>query len=594
MTASSARHPHRWGFADTRLEFDAAGSIRMTGTRYPISGQSMPHLLPFVEQMLGVPLGAADAVPESSPVAAPPRLEPRLLAALQQILPASRLSTDAATRLVHSHGQLSIGEVDRLLYGSGPARVVDVVAEPDSEDEVRRIIAAAAACGACVVPYGGGTNVSGALMCPADETRTIVSLDMRRLCRVIAIDRANGHALVEAGITGAALEDRLAAEGCTCGHAPDSLEFSTLGGWISTSASGMKKNRYGNIEDVVLEATLVTPAGVVESRRTARASTGMQPVALLFGSEGNLGVITKARIAIHPAPETCRYGSLVFRRFADGVAFLKAVRDESTLPASIRLVNNREFRFGQALRPAATGLAAWISGLQRRWLFGVKGFDPSALAACTVLMEGRRDEVARQTRALKRIGRRFGGVWGGAENGRRGYHLTFAIAYLRDFFSQYGIAAESFETSVPWDRVAEVCAAVETALDGECRVRGVPGTPYLSYRVTQTYHTGVCIYFTLGIAVRGLADPGAVFHEIEQRLRQVILDHGGSLSHHHGVGKIRQGFLPQVHSPAGLALVRAAKRALDAGNVFGIGNGACGEAVEPTDLAGTPWRSGQP
>ena len=197
-------------------------------------------------------------------------------------------------------------------------------------------------------------------------------------------------------------------------------------------------------------------------------------------------------------------------------------------------------------------------------------------------MEGTSREVARQEQALRRLAKRFRAVWAGAENGRRGYSLTFAIAYLRDFFSQFGIAAESFETSVPWDRIEEVCAAAERALASEGAARGVAGHPYLSYRVTQTYHAGVCIYFTMALSGRGLADPGGVFHDIEQTLRQVILDHGGSLSHHHGVGKIRQRFLPQVHSGAGLELVRAAKRAVDPGNIFGIGNGACGSSQAGT------------
>jgi alkyldihydroxyacetonephosphate synthase len=339
----------------------------------------------------------------------------------------------------------------------------------------------------------------------------------------------------------------------------------------------MKKNRYGNIEDIVVEATLVTPAGTVETRRpAARTSTGMQPLSLLFGSEGNLGVITKAVITIHPKPEECRYGSFVFRSFADGVAFLKAVRGAGALPSSIRLVNSREFRLGQSLRPASHGLHAWKSALQRRWLFGVLGFDVTTLAACTVVMEGTRQEVRQQERVLRRMAKRFRAVWGGAENGRRGYSLTFAIAYLRDFFSQYGLVAESFETSVPWDRIEEVCAAAEGALATEGVAQGVAGHPYLSYRVTQTYHTGVCVYFTMAFSGRGLADPGGVFHDIEETLRQVILDHGGSLSHHHGVGKLRRRFLPQVHSAAGLELIRAAKRAVDPGNTFGIGNGACG------------------
>jgi alkyldihydroxyacetonephosphate synthase len=574
---SDERHPHRWGFADTRLEIDGPRSVRMTGSRYPLSGQSMPHLIPFVEATLGVPLDTTTCRPESAPAVAPPVLDSAFMTDLARLLPADRRTTDPDARLARSHGQLAIGEIDRLLYGGHFARLVDVVVEPIDEDEVRAIVAAAAAHGVCLVPFGGGTNVSGALLCPEQEARTIVSIDMRRMRRVLSIDRANRCALVEAGITGTELERVLGEAGYACGHTPDSMEFSTLGGWIATHASGMKKNRYGNIEDIVIEATMVTPAGVVETRRpAARTSTGVQPLSLLFGSEGNFGVITKALIAIHPKPDEERYGSFVFRTFADGVAFLETVRAQGLLPASIRLVNNREFRLGQALRPATHGLGAWKSALQKKWLFTVLGFDPDTMAACTIVMEGRREEVERQDRALRRLAKRFHAVWGGAENGRRGYSRTFAIAYLRDFFSQYNIAAESFETSAPWSRIEEVCQAVERAIVTECAARGVTSRPYLSYRVTQTYHAGVCLYFTMAFDCRGLRDPGGVFHDVEQALRQVVLDHGGSLSHHHGVGKIRQHFLPQVHSEAALDAIRAAKRGIDPHNIFGIGNGAFG------------------
>jgi alkyldihydroxyacetonephosphate synthase len=373
--ASQARHTHRWGFADTRLELDGARSVRMTGNRYALCGEPMPHLIPFVEQMLGVPFEASATVPEAVPDVPVPRLDAALMTVLERLLPADRRSTDALLRLVHSHGQLAVGEIDRALYGGRFARVVDVVVEPENEDEVRALVAAAVIHNACLVPYGGGTNVSGALMCPENETRTVISMDMRRMRRVLSLDRANHCALVEAGITGADLEDALGAAGYTSGHAPDSLEFSTLGGWISTNASGMKKNRYGNIEDIVLEATLVAPSGEIETRRRARTSTGMQPLSLLFGSEGNLGVITKALIAIHPKPEACEYGSLIFHSFGDGIACLQALRAERVLPASIRLVNNNEFRFGQALKPAAHGIGGLKQRLQRLYLTGLLGFD---------------------------------------------------------------------------------------------------------------------------------------------------------------------------------------------------------------------------
>lgn len=574
--SSDRRHPHRWGYADTRLELDGR-SVRMTGDRYPLSGVTMPHLIPFVERVLGLPFDASARAPEIAPAVPAARIDPALMAALERIVPADRRSLDATDRLARSHGQLSVGEVDRALYGGRFARVVDLVVEPADEREVQAIIAAAVEHGACLVPYGGGTNVSGALQCPEHEARPIVAIDMRRMNRVLSVDAANRCALVEAGITGAALEQALGALGYTSGHIPDSLEFSTLGGWISTNASGMKKNRYGNVEDIVIEATLVTPSGAIETKRpAARTSAGMQPLSLVFGSEGNLGVITKALIAIHPKPDACRYQSLMFRSFADGVAFLEAVRRDDALPASLRLVNNHEFQFGQALRRSSHGAARVTRALQRTWLTRVRGFDADAIAACTMVMEGTRRQVDAELRALRRLAKPFHGVWAGAENGRRGYSLTFAIAYVRDFFSQFGILGESFETSVPWDRIHDVCGAVERALVSACASRGVAGRPFLSYRVTQTYHAGVCIYFTMAFSGAGLADPGAVFADIERQLRQVILDRGGSVSHHHGVGKIRRAFLPQVHSPAGLEAIRAVKRSVDPGNVFGIANGACG------------------
>ena len=164
------------------------------------------------------------------------------------------------------------------MYGDSLSRLVDLVFYPEEEADVKAMIDLANEHDVCLVPYGGGTNVSGALACPADERRTIVSVDMRRMNRVLWIDEANLQACVEAGISGKGLEHALGERGYTSGHDPDSVELSTMGGWISTNASGMKKNRYGNIEDIVLEATLVTPTGEIATRRvTPRNSTGVQP-----------------------------------------------------------------------------------------------------------------------------------------------------------------------------------------------------------------------------------------------------------------------------------------------------------------------------
>ncbi|HHZ91087.1 TPA: FAD-binding oxidoreductase [Candidatus Poribacteria bacterium] len=569
------RHRHKWGYVDTRFEFDDPRNVKVTGNRYPISGFRMPHLMPFVEEMLNFSICPEDMAVENQDHNIPqPNIKAHFLKAIETQFKPDQSSMDEKDRLVHSHGQLSVDEIYRILYGSSLERVVDLVFFPQSEEDIKGVIELANEHNVCLIPYGGGTNVSGALAIPAEEERMVVSVDMQRMNRLIWIDEENFQACIEAGIMGKHLEKLLNEKGYTSGHDPDSIEFSTLGGWISTNASGMKKNKYGNIEDIVIEATLVTPTGDIKTKCiTPRNSTGIQPQAFLFGSEGNLGIITKAVIKIHLKPEARKFGSLVFPRFENGIRFLKELRQSGTLPASIRLVNNNEFRFGQALKPKPTFWKGIISYFQKFILLQVKGFQPLEMVACTVLMEGAEEEVNQQEKALFRIAKRHQGISGGASNGKWGYSLTFGIAYIRDFFGQFHILGETFETSVPWSKVLQVCQSVQQELVEQAETYQVPGTPYLSYRVTQTYHTGVCIYFTMAFYGKGLEDPDKAYHHIEQRLRQVILDNGGSLSHHHGIGKIRQGFLPQVHTENSFQMLRQSKKTVDPNNVFGIGNG---------------------
>ena len=577
--SAGERFPHRWGYTDTRFEFADPRTVRVTGSRYPLSGTSMPDFIPFAEEVLGVTFRPEDAVEEiRDKVVAEPRRNQGFLDAIGQRLSQDQISLDDQDRLVHSHGQLSVDEIYRLLYDSPLERTVDLVLYPQDEDEVRDIVRLAGEHDVVLVPYGGGTNVSGALTLPPAEQRAIASIDMQRMDRILWVDEENLQACIQAGICGREMEKELLARGYTAGHDPDSVELSTLGGWIATNASGMKKNKYGNIEEIVIEACLVTPAGDIEVRHaTPRNSTGVQPKSLLFGSEGSLGIITRATLKLHPRPECQEYGSLVFPNFERGVAFLKELRQrQGVVPASIRLLNNFEFRFGQALKPRPAFWKGIVQKFQKFFLLKILGFKPLEVVGCTALMEGTRDEVAHQKKVVFRTAKKFGAVSGGASNGRRGYMLTFAIAYIRDFFNQFSTIGETFETTVPWDKIHQVIQAARQELADQCQAHGVAGTPYLAYRVTQTYQTGVCVYFTMGFCARGLENPTRVYHEIEHSIRQQILDNGGSLSHHHGIGKIRQGFLPQIQTQTSIDVLRKTKEAMDPGNIFAIGNGPFG------------------
>ncbi|HWH98964.1 MAG TPA: FAD-binding oxidoreductase, partial [Propionibacteriaceae bacterium] len=494
------------------------------------------------------------------------------LTALTGALRPDQFTADDRERLLHSHGQTTTEEVSRVLY-ENLERCVDLVVWPESDEDCQAVVTLAGEHGACLVPYGGGTNVSSALLVPAGETRMVVSVDTRRMNRVLSIDRTNLTATVQAGITGSRLEELLGKEGLTCGHEPDSAELSTLGGWIATNASGMKKNRYGNIEDLVENVTLVTPTGTIEQRYSSpRQSPGIQLQKALFGSEGNLGLITRAVIHVHELPEIKKYGSVIFANWPTGVSFMEALNRTGAKPASIRLVDNLQFRLGQSLKPAPTGAKVLKSRIEQLVVTRIKGFDPHTMVAATIVYEGMAAEVALQEKVVAATAKRFGGIQGGAGNGERGYMLTYAIAYLRDFLADYYIIGETYETTVPWDRIHDVCAAVDRVAKSEHQRLGFPGRPFTSPRVTQMYHSGVCIYFTHGLYHRGIEDGDEKFAEMERNIRAAIMDAGGSISHHHGVGKLRKYFVDRVASPETVDAVKSLKRAVDPQNVFAVRN----------------------
>ncbi len=571
--AEEAESLEGWGFADTRFVVKADGSTVLTGNRYNISNVALPDLMPWFAGKLGSPLGYDNRnEPHYPPEIPAGKKDKKLVTALGKFLKDDQLTDDPKQRLRRGHGHTG-GEIWAIRYGKLD-RVPDLVVFPRSHDEVVKLVEVATKHGACVIPFGGGTNVTEALRIPLSEERFVIAVDMRQMNRILWIDSVNRMACVEAGATGRHLMSELAKFGLTMGHEPDSLEFSTLGGWIATNASGMKKNRYGNIEELVLDMQVVTPQGVVERPQQApRESVGVNPRQYMFGSEGNFGIVTTAVVKLFPLPEVQRYGSVIFPDLKAGLAFLYELQQSGAVPASVRVMDNTQFHFGQALKPAKHGLAAKVkSEVEKAVVTKLKGFDPFKLAVATIVFEGSREEVEFQEATLYRIAATHGGMKGGGANGERGYQLTFGIAYIRDLTFEHWAIAESFETSVPWSRAMDLYERVQRRVEKEHAALGLPGKVFFTGRLTQVYQTGVVIYFYLGFYARGVKDPVASYAALEHAAREEILSAGGSLSHHHGVGKIRRGFLPDVFSEGALALNRKVKAAIDPDNVFGASN----------------------
>jgi len=287
----------------------------------------------------------------------------------------------------------------------------------------------------------------------------------------------------------------------------------------------MKKNEYGNIEDIVQAITIVTPTGTfTRYNKCPRVSHGPELNHFILGHEGNLGVVTECVLRVREVPESQVYGSIIFPDFDNGVKFMREVGRSRIWPASIRLVDNLQFQFGQALKPAND--SKWtdvLDKIKKFYVLKIKGFDPESMCACIILFEGTKDKVDKQQKFIYQLAKEYHGMKAGPENGIRGYFLTFVIAYLRDFGSNHNFIAESFESSVPWDKLETLCYKVKERVHNSARNKGVKDFIFVSSRVTQVYETGCCVYVYFGFSCKGLENPLDVYEQVEHDAREEIL-----------------------------------------------------------------------
>jgi len=579
-----------WGFRDSKFivcfERDGTKYVTMKGKRYKISGKQLPNLISFLEKESGLEVNILQVTLNEArtPSLSKSELSELDFDKLRKVLSndKSRFSMQSTDRVRHGTGH---SQEDMFMIRSGrmSVRVPDGIAFPKDEAEVEKLIRLATKEKWCLIPFGGGTNVSHATRCPTKkiDPRPIISVDMKLMKKILEIDEENGTAHIQAGIKGSDLVRQLESRGFTIGHEPDSIEFSTLGGWIATKASGMKQNKYGNIENIVKEVRVAGPNGMLWQNQGGagpsfgRVSTGVDLSSLIFGSEGSFGIITSAVVKISLLPEVKEYESIVLHKFDDGLRFIGDVTKMGAMkPASVRLLDNQQFRLGQALK-ATNDFFSRIKNNAFRILGSISAdtFHPDKMVCATIAYEGSCVEVKLQKRLVKEFAAKHGGFCAGSEIGKAGYDMTYAIAYLRDFIMTYGFLAESFETFVPWSRVTAVITATKDCIKKEHQERALPGIPLVNCRITQLYGEGVCVYFYFCMNFTNVQNPSRVFSEIEIVARRTILQMGGSLSHHHGIGKLRVPFIKSVYPDNMKKVCNALKLAFDPENVFGVRNG---------------------
>jgi alkyldihydroxyacetonephosphate synthase len=529
-----------WGWGEEGMEF---------------TDTDKPELGPFIRQKLGLDVRRVTAsVPDFASLRIPdPVLTAPLREELESELGAEHVSTDALDRVVHGRGK-SLRDLIRQRRGDLP-RLPDAVVWPASEAEVGAVLQAAIAHDAVVIPFGGGSSISGSLEPEPGEPRPVVSVDLLRLGAVLEVDRASGLARVEAGILGPALEDQLKRHGLTLGHVPDSFTHSTLGGWIATRSSGMQSDRYGDIADLTKGLRVVTPSGILQVRPIPTMSAGPSIREMVLGSEGRLGIITEATMQVRPLPAQRTILGYLFPRFTDGLAAMQEIAHSECSVSVTRVSDAPETLFSFAMRKPPTVSERAQSAALQLYLKRRLGWDVGQMCLSFIGFEGSRRHVSAQRHAVGQIVKRHGGLCIGSGPGALYDQKKFDTPYIRDYLLDRGAAGDVSETAMPWSRLLPVYEAVTAAARGAFGSLGVQG--YLMCHLSHSYHAGACLYFTFAFRTGPGEDMLAQYDVVKSAIQQAFVDHGATLSHHHAVGTEHAPWLEQDISEPGTAMLRA-------------------------------------
>jgi len=475
-------------------------------------------------------------------------------------LPATMLPDDAVAAFARVVGTVHVDLSDeaRIRHAGGRStpdllrrraiaqEAPDAVIRPGSHDEVSAVLALAGELGVAVIPYGGGTSVVGALDPERGAHRAVISLDLRRLSGLVDFDEESAEAVLAAGTTGPEAERLLGAHGYELGHYPQSFRYATIGGFAAARSSGQNSAGHGRFDAMVTGIRVATPTGDVRLGRAPGSAAGPDLTRVFLGSEGIFGVITEVSVRVHPTPARRVLESWSFPDFAAGAEGLRRVAQHGGGPTVIRLSDEAETavslaqvgRIGKALAKGASVVAVY------------EGED----------VDARR---SRTGELLAAAGGTSSGE-GAAEDWLEG---RFDGPYLRDALLDAGVFCETLETAATWSGLHRLRAAVEGALKDGFADAGARS--YVMCHVSHIYPTGASLYFTVLAGVR--SDMLSTWAPIKARAGDAIIAAGGTISHHHAVGRDHAPWLAQEIGETGIRILAAIKRELDPQGIMNPG-----------------------
>jgi alkyldihydroxyacetonephosphate synthase len=483
--------------------------------------------------------------------------------------------------LIDSVGEANVfsGQEDRLRHatGCGYADLTrrrngrlegapDAVLLPSDAHTVRRILEVCAAEEIAVVPFGGGTSVVGGVEPLRGPHSRLISLDLARL-QGVEVDHRSLTARLGAGLRGPEAEAALGAEGVVLGHYPQSFEYATIGGFAATRSAGQASSGYGRFDDLVSAVRLTAPVGELSTLETPHTAAGPSLRELVVGSEGVFGVIPEVTVRVRPKPQQRRYEAWMAESFEAGAEIVRTLAQGPGLPDVIRISDEEETEVSLALsgpRGAAGTLFGGYLGLRKR----------RGGALVIVGLEGDEESIARRRALTVRALRRGGAAYLGQAAGRSWEHGRYQGPYLRDTLMGMGAMVETLETSHTWSRLGELYAAVGGAIRASLDGQGTPGLVFC--HLSHAYADGASLYFTFISRARRGAEI-AQWQGVKQAACEAMVASGGTITHHHAVGRDHAPYMKAEVGELGIEVLRAVKERLDPAGIMNPGK------LTPTD-----------
>lgn len=463
-------------------------------------------------------------------------------------IPASLASfcvDDKHERLFHTYGR-SVHDLARMIHRRDFSNPPDFVAIPRTEADIAAVLDWCGANDVAAVPFGGGSSVTGGVNPTRDPRyQGCVSIDLRHFNQVLEVDKASQAARIQAGVLGPDMERQLKPTGLTMRFFLQAWEFSSLGGWIATRAAGHYATAYTQIDDHIESLRVVTPAGLVASRRLPTSGAGPNPDRLFLGSEGALGIITEAWVRLHKRPTFRSATTVTFGNYAKAVDAVRVISQSGLNPANARLLERDEARFTEAGDGTRDVLVLTFES-------GDHPLEPWMQRALEICRDfgGTPDEAALADEESQRKG--------AAGNWRNKF---LRGPYLRPHAIARGVMRDTVESCITWDRYLDFQAQVkQRTLAAIKEVTGRPGT--CTVRFTHIYPDGPAPYFTW----HALGDKSRLveqFWAIKAAASQAMIDAGGTITHHHSLGPDHREWYDQERPPLFARAIRAVKREWD-------------------------------